>query len=211
MIDLDDLAPGETTVEYAQRMPLINRLLYPLMISDPGRNIVRYPGALVWRFDPNGGGGYPTVLIPEVVVRTSGAEVINLRKVVEEVKVDGEGSFSVTATGEGVTPGRVRLRVNYPYQAATLSAYEYTDQDGNPIDGIPVGEDVINIPIEADDGSVIVQEQPGGYTLVGNGSEIGPYSGAYGLGRQYALNRELRPFSKLLVQLGERRRETFSR
>ncbi len=209
VIDLDDVPPGETVFQYADRvMPLINRRLMPLMISDRDLNLLRFPGALVWRFDPGGGPGYPTVLIPEVISRT-GSEAIALRKVVEEVKIDGEGSFSVTAPVPA--PGRVKLRINFPYQAATLSAFTYTDKDGNPIDGIPVGEDVINIPIEADDGSVRVIEQPGGYTLLGSsGRDIGPYAGAYGLGKQYGMARELRPYSKLLVQQGDRRRETYS-
>lgn len=216
VIDLDNLAPGETVVDYANRvMPLINRRLVTLMIPERELNLLRYPGALVWRFDPSGGGGYPTVLIPEVLDRpVDGGETIRLRKVVEEVKVESEetgevsGSFSVTAAVNA--PGRVLLRINYPYQAATLSAFKYTDQDGNPIDGIPVGEDVINFPIIADDGSVRVREQPGGYALLGrNGDDVGPYAGTYGLGLQYGMNRQLRPYSKLLVQQGQRQRETY--
>jgi hypothetical protein len=107
--------------------------------------------------------------------------------------------------------GLVALRVNYPFQAATLSAYKGDAGAG------------INTPVLADDstmssgptdnlGSVKVADSAG----LGQNS-IGSYSGKYGLGALYAVLPNdgdtpvaVRPFRRFLTAQSIFRREVFA-
>ena len=102
--------------------------------------------------------------------------------------------------------GLVSVRVNYPYQAATLTAYRTTGEVGDPV----------NDPIAAKDGAVndlgFAPDDPLSYSFVEGGDpEIGdPYAGKYGLGRHYILLGEsVRPWRKLLSAQAVRRREVY--
>ena len=189
-------------------MPVVNRALRALMITEPARpNILRYAGALMVdetgaacsTIGPNGQAAPTglTVGIPLVESRDpGGAEAIRWVPVMEEIRAaqdaacPARGPFSllyVSAADEcgalDTDPmpdrGLAAVRINYPYQAATLSGYQSTPSD---IDPIP--PNIANF-ITADDGAVQqLNDPPGG--LLDDGA-IGPYAGQYGLGRQLAL------------------------
>ena len=182
--------------------PAVNRVLLPLMIVSEvgGTRYLHYPGALV-----NVPGVGVTVRVPQVVSRgADGVESIRWVDVLEEVRADaddaGTGPFSLTpATGVNER-GLVAIRINYPYQAAALTAYQPVD----PAEPNPVAE-----PILANDGAVTQVNAAGGTLLGGSSSDAGPYSGTYGLGKFYALNREVRPFRRLISSQAVFRREVF--
>jgi len=98
--------------------------------------------------------------------------------------------------------GLAAVRVNYPYQAATLSAF----RPSAPTAIDPIPPNVANF-IVAEDGSVSqVGDAPG--TPIDDGAATGAYAGAYGLGRQFALaGRTVRPFRKLISAQAVYRRE----
>ncbi len=179
--------------------PILNRLLVPLMIVETvgGTRYLRYPGALV--LDASGA---LTVAVPQVVSRgTDGVETIRWVPVVEEVRPEGgaagAGPFSLASNGP--ERGLVALRINCPYQASMLTAYQAQDI------GAP---SPTNDPILANDGGVTqLNSAPG--TLVGGG-EGGAYAGQYGLGKFYALKKEVRPFRRLISGQSIFRREVFS-
>ncbi len=180
--------------------PTVNRMLLPLMtVSDVnGTQYLHYPGALVNSFT-----GGVTVRVPQVVERgADGVETIRWVDVVEEVRSDSldptSGPFSMTSTGPEL--GLVALRINCPYQAATMSAFQPVDvTEPNPQ----------NEAILANDGGVTQLNAPGG-TLLNTGGTGGIYSGQYGLGKFYALNKEVRPFRRLISGQAVFRREVFA-
>jgi hypothetical protein len=71
------------------------------------------------------------------------------------------------------------LRINYPFQAATLSAYTVNDSG---------------------------QQAP---VVTSEDGDVGPYAGADGLGRQAALGKTVRPFRRVLSAQAIFRREIF--
>jgi hypothetical protein len=180
-------------------LPTLNRLLAPLMISDPdslpGRELLRYPGALV-----QGADGSLRVAIPRVLERgESGVETIDWLEVVEEVVPDDDPAhapFSLISTGP--QQGLVALRVHYPFQAASMAAWRSEESGGQ----------VSNVVLEADDGAVTSGEPPPG-ALVGGGAG-GVYAGVYGLGALQAMGKTVRPFRRLLSSQSVFRREVFS-
>jgi len=110
--------------------------------------------------------------------------------------------------------GLVALRINFPFQAATMSSFD-NDRDGDPTDSN------INEPNVADDASVTEPAPlPEGTPIapdVAPGRYAGTYGGAYGLGEQGALNSPqlaagfpLRPFRRVITGQAIYRREVFS-
>lgn len=213
VLDVD----GMDDVTFQQRVdnfPAINKMLSILMIREKltlgsgERTYFHYPGAIVrnTNYDP----GDPfnayeyTVVIPRVTARdgTTGAETIDWVPVVEEVRPAEYATDPRTAPFSMVSTGRERgmvaLRVNYPFQAATLSAF------------LPTGTSV-NTPIQADDGAVNAAPEPAGTALANASGGNATYSGPYGLGKQYALGQEVRPFRRLVSAQSMFRREVFSR
>ncbi len=198
VVDLGATPPGPALEAEFAGMPVVNRALRPLMITsdvDVGgtvRRLLHLPGALV--DSPTSPTGL-TVVVPRVLARdgATGAETIELAPVLEEV---GNGSFSVASPDGGL----VALRLNVPFQAATLSAYLQTD---------PAAP---NRKVLADDGAV---SAPGGAyrPIVGPGPDgTGPYSGTYGLGQLQALGpmgETVRPFRRLVAAQAMFRREVF--
>ena len=185
-----------------QNLPLLNRLLVPVMIRDPSYlgGVTRYPGAVV-----TNASGEETVLIPIISYdTTTGAEsLINWVAPVEEIRPGGgEGPFSLNATNPAPSfvPGMVALRINYPAQSTTL--INRTGDKGKVI-------------IDADDPSIVDGNTGGNYSLV-MPAESGPasttiHSGRYGLGRQAALLRiaGVRPYRKVISVQAIYRREVF--
>lgn len=183
-------------------LPLLNRLLVPLMVLDfiDGEQVRRYPGAVV-----TNGNGNRTILIPVMAYdRNTGTEsLIQWVAPVEEIQTgDGDRPYSLSATSASTSfaPGMVALRVNFPVQSTTL--VNRTGEQGELI-------------IDADDASISDGDTGTNYSLV-IPNESGPadttiHSGRYGLGRQAALLRTagVRPFRRVLSTQSIYRREVF--
>jgi len=183
-------------------LPLLNRLLVPVMIPDTinGEPVRRFPGAVVTNANGN-----RTVLIPIINYDSvTGAETL-IRWVapVEEISSSsGNRPYSLDASdpSSSFVPGMVALRINYPAQSTTL--VNRTGDEGQVI-------------IEADDALIAPSDTGSNYSLVVP-AESGPAnttinSGRFGLGRQAALLRTagVRPYRKVLSSQAIYRREVF--
>lgn len=220
-IDITDQPPNMTLLDYldSRDIPIVNRMLVPVMIVSQvnGRTILRYPGALIDRgTDTN----RYTVKIPIVQPRSNNNEPESIRwvDVVEDMQVeagtpqpnDQEDPFNVMSQERGM----VQLRINYPFQAATLSAFQPVPNGGT--------QGNLNRPFRANDASVTeLNELPGGGEAVAPdllpGQDYGgAYGGKYGLGEHGALNSPqlangfpLRPFRRVITVQAVARREVF--
>jgi len=172
-------------------LPLLNQQLKLLMIVDElpdGTRVRRYPGQLVPL--PDNQFGF-TVVVPLVVSQADGTETVDPvpREVVEEVTAaNGVGPFSLVAAlppDQEWMRGTVALRINYPYQAATMASF--------PVDATdPYAPNLVNPnPVLDDDGT------------------IGPNAGSLGLGRLEVAGKQARPFRKVLTGQAFARREVF--
>lgn len=200
-----DAFPSEADFHvFLDQMPVVNQMLRPLMISEQvgGRRLLRFPGALL--SNPSMSTGL-SVAIPRVVARgADGVETIQWVPVLEEIT---NGSFSLAVADPANPPpqrGLVAVRINYPFQAATLSGFRQA----------PGGlfEPNLAYRIQADDSGVeAINDPPSGTPFgVGDISEVGVYGGIYGLGGQLAFAGEtLRPYRKLLSAQAISRREVF--
>ena len=230
VVDLSDPAVAADPDGYFAAMPVVNRALRTLMITEPQRpNLLRYAGALLSdgsglacsAIGPNGQASATglTVGIPFVDARdANGAESITWVPVVQEIRAaldadcPARGPFSLVylanedacgALDADPLPDRglAAVRINYPYQAATLSGF----QPSAPTDVDPLPPNIGNV-ITADDGAVQQNNSAPGSPI--DDGAIGPYAGAFGLGRQYALaGRTVRPFRKLISVQAIYRRE----
>jgi hypothetical protein len=196
-------------IEFAQTLPLINRLLAPSYIFDAQQDAYRFPGAIV-----QNGAGETTVLIPVEVAGSPGT--IRWVAPVEEMTDDaGVGPFSVTASSSAPNfiAGTVALRINYPFQSASMSNFGPTDN--------PTGN--ISEVLSADDARV-TEGNTGQYTLVvaANSYADDPgvvaeniHGGRFGMGRQIALPFSnvgqfgVRPYRKVISTQAVVRREVF--
>ena len=189
-----DLPAGQTLPDFFADKPVLNRLLMPLMIFNPHKQVYQYPGQLVADAAmPNGF----TVRIP-IVQYTPGTSlsspgtdaIVSYIPVVEEISPDpASDPFSptaesspfnlVAATVPPAQRGMIALRINYPFQAATLSAYTPGPNGGS-------------IPITTTEGG-----------------DFRPYAGDDSLGRQAALGKTVRPFRRVLSAQAIYRREVF--
>ena len=233
VVDLNDPAVAADVDGFFAAMPVVNRTLRPLMISDPAQpNLLRYPGALLSddfgsacsAAGPNGAAGPTglTVGVPLVEARDAGGgETIRWVPVLQEIRAaqdsecPGRGPFSLAyiAADDVCGPldgdpmpdrGLAAVRVNYPFQAALLSGF----QPSVPTATDPLPPNV-GTPILADDGGVQqINAAPGG--LIDDASPVGTYAGPYGLGRQFALaGRTVRPFRRVISAQSIYRREVF--
>ena len=190
--------------QYADsNLPLINRLLVPMMIYDTDQNVYRYPGALV----KNNATGNETVLVPLVNYQTN-PPTISWLFPVDEILSNGISAFPVSAadpSNPSFVPGIVALRINYPYQSASLSGFR-----SNPAGPFEANG---NNVIEADDSTVNEGAIPTNYSLVvaANSGNPDPSSGKYGLGKQIAFVKAngVRPFRKVISVQAVYRREVF--
>jgi len=226
VFDLDTLGPGQSFFEdIVSGWPVLNQQLATMMIVDrpdfdgdgkPDRHFIRYPGALL--VDATKTSGY-TVGIPLVITRAAdGVETIRWINVVEEVEPTDTNDprhdpFSVANT---VTRGIVALRINYPFQSASMSSFRHDEtQPGFPFDA------TVGRPNAADDGDVAqLNSAKGGLTgapLEADGIYAGTYGGQFGLGAQGALavaqltgGRAVRPFRRVISAQAIYRREIFS-
>ncbi len=185
-------------LDYFNDKPILNRLLAPLMIADYTNphfpnGVLRYPGALVP--DSNMPSGY-TVQIP-VVTYSGGVEQIGtmMLPVVEEILPDTSTIDPTSSYGFDNSPfclvaanvapqlrGTVALRINYPFQAASLSATAPSS----------------NWP--PDPNFNYIQPSDGTNTP-------GTYSGPNGLGDQLVFATNVRPYRRLISAQAIYRRE----
>jgi hypothetical protein len=221
VIDLDNYPADTDLGQVFATFPVVNQQLRTVMIFDQsaGRRLLRYPGALIKPSDesavtaPLPAGFTDTgfrVAVPLIVSRgTDGVETIKWVRVLEEIDPgDATASpprpaaFSVTSPSGGV----VGVRINYPFQAASLSAYPPSPR--GPFE--PNGNQLI----KANDGGVTQDNAiPGGGTLADLTQDVDPHrqlqpnGGAFGLGTQQARGQALRPFRRLVTGQAIYRRE----
>lgn len=211
VVDLDDPVVAADREAFFAAMPVVNKVLRTLMITESTRpSLLRYPGALL--SDGNNAscaGAAPTGLtvgIPLVDARDGdGVETISWVPVLEEIPSANcpNGSFGLV-TDPTCSGGLAAVRVNLPFQAAMLSGFRSTP----PTADDPLPPNVSN-PIVADDGSVQQNNAASGGP-VDDGAAVGTYAGPYGLGRQYALaGKTVRPFRKVVSAQAIYRREVF--
>lgn len=223
--DLAQLAVGESFfADVVPTWPIVNQQLAPLMIVDrpdfngdgvPDARLIRYPGALL--SDPATPSGY-TVAIPLVVNRPAdGGEAIMWVPVVQEIRPsNGLGPFPVSSSGEGNEgTGIVALRINYPFQSASMSSFRRTaEAPFEPNIGNPnAADDSLVTELNPTDRPGDLLEAP----LESGGIYAGTYGGRYGLGAQGALGsqaltggRPVRPYRRLITAQAIYRREVFS-
>lgn len=231
VFDLNTLGPGQSFFQdVVSGWPVLNQQLATMMVVDrpdfdgdgtPDRNFIRYPGALL--DDATKPSGF-TVGIPLVAARAAdGVEAIRWIKVVEEIEPTdvNDPKYDPFPVSNTVTRGIVALRINYPFQSASMSSFRH---DSTAPD-FPF-EPTIGRPNAADDGAVVElnpADRPGdlnGAPLVGGGLDpvyAGTYGGQYGLGAQGALGSEqltgrrpVRPFRRVISAQAIYRREIFS-
>lgn len=189
------LPAGTDIYAYAQQnnWPLINQMLVPLMIIDPGTNTAYYPG--VWT-PQNGGLKDPTTGRYAVPVSLEGGTA-NLVPVVEQISPNpsdpNAGPFSLTpdqpSSGNPTPAGYVALRINFPFQAAGTVAFTQSGS-GDPPQNTPVAGPAANQ------------------------SDLGSYGGGDGLGSMIAMSTgnggTVRPFRRLVSGQAIFRREVFT-
>lgn len=187
---------------YMDTLPLLNRLLAPVMVRDMTYDggVTRFPGAIVTNTLTN----EDTVLIPIIGYDADGVEtLVEWVAPVEEIhSADGRGPFSVLAASSSPSfvPGMVALRVNYPAQSTTL--INRVGDDGEVI-------------VEADDSVIADGDTGSNYALVVSAetdpAETTIHSGRFGLGRQAPLlvDSGVRPYRKVMSVQAIYRREVF--
>lgn len=183
-------------------LPIVNQILRPLMVRETlpdgmGTEVLRYPGAILETGDPE---FKYTVMIPRVqypdpsLYSELGEVVLEWLPVIQEVLPDAEAPSNFPIDSTGPFPGFVNVRINYPYQAAGMSAFN---------------EGII---IAANDGAVEPGSPPAdlGFPDWHDDPEAGPYSGQFGLGHHYAFLHRVRPYRKVLsIQAAARREGIF--
>jgi hypothetical protein len=205
--------------------------------SGTTKNLLRFPGALVTSSTAPSGF---TVLVPVIVSRAStsdprpnsnmqllGSETIVWHAVVEAIPfADNTGNqydvFSVTSPSANATSaipagGLAAVRVNYPFQAATMVSYPPPPNPNQPfvVQGEPSTFRVLNANT-ANDTNVSSSDPNnflnGGTPVAPNaqpGFYSGPYGGTYGLGTLGAVDLQVRPFRKTISCQAIYRREVF--
>ncbi len=198
VFDLATLSTGQSFFQdVVPSWPLLNRQLATLMIVDrpdlngdgtPDRNFIRYPGALL--ADGSTRTGY-TVGIPLVTGRaTDGVETIRWVNVVEEIEPadpsdPNHDPFSVSNVR---TRGIVALRINYPFQSASMSSFRHDNTQSS----FPFEPTIGRVNVANDDGVVEANAPPGGLTglqLSDGDVYSGTYGGKFWLGAQGPLAR----------------------
>jgi len=200
-VDLtSDVPSGQTVLDFVKTWPIVNQMLYPVMIivrTEDGHSHLVYPGVV----SCTDAADRTVPCIARVDGRSgNGAETITWVPVIEEVT---PGAFSVASSQHGL----VTLRINYPYQSASMSSFRQRDLS------VPIGPSNQVAPNEADDNSVTTGPDntynPNGNAPLQSASND-LYNGQYGLGTQYAWAKNVRPYRSLISAQAIYRREAFS-
>jgi hypothetical protein len=195
--------------------PIVTQQLMPLMINDQvnGQQLLRYPGAMFQSSQqgytsPSGiqSSGY-VVRIPVVSAPTAsgaGQSIINWLTPLEPIlDSNGVDAFAVNATTVSGLSGTVALRINYPYQSASMSSYVPPANPASP-PGPPANPVV---PVLVDNASSAAPPGVGG--PVASDFQYGPYAGANGLGEQAAWGTTVRPYRSVISPQAIYRREVY--
>ena len=216
---------GRPFQEFVDELPLLNRLLVPVMVRD--NDMTRYPGTLVTNAD-----GEETVLIPLVeysqagnstsvggvpeTIRAGAVTIVQWVAPVEEIQVDHDtdsttlrrGPFALQRDGEpdatltSFTFGMVALRINYPAQSATLLN---RTSEGTVV---LAGNTTVNANNSFTDCYTIAAPTARISQASGEpGSNA--HAGEFGLGELEALTRIVRPFRRVMSFQAIYRREVF--
>jgi hypothetical protein len=229
VIDLDQDADGDGVSnedelnELFGQLPVVNQQLRPLYVFEqfdqspaPPLRLLRYPGALLQDnvdlpiFGPQG----PTTPISELTVRIpliryeASPDREAIYAWVDVLEPAGGASDPFPLAPGDPRQGLAALRVNYPFQAATLGNFrEETPDRFDP----NIADAVV-----ADDGAVTTDPSLADAPAAGDffapdagGVDPSPVAGRYGLGRQLALGQELRPFRRVQTAQAVFRRELF--
>lgn len=218
---------------FADSLPLLNRLLIPVMIRD--NQMTRYPGTIVQNAE-----GEETVLIPLVEYRVSGSPstgsgqfagemlaagetIVEWVSPIEEIRVDHDGDASTPRTGPyaldssddatltSFQSGMVALRINYPAQSTTLLNRANLDTSSDDTLGnyiVIVGD--TQLQAGATTGCYSISSPSARISPATNEAGSNPNAGEYGLGELVALTRIIRPYRKVLTAQAIYRREVFS-
>jgi hypothetical protein len=229
VIDLRDFLDNFTTPDGEQpnvfkhlvpQLPLLNQQLVTVMIVDRPiidgveRLLLRYPGAVLGRdsLTPPSGVNYASWVASELTV---GIPLVNRDgsiqwlSVVEEIETGNDNPFSVFNPD---TNGIVALRMNYPFQSASMSSFQRDeDADDYPFEstvGRPnLADNSVSAPA-SQDGTPIEQE-----LIINPESDnpiyAGTYGGNLGLGAQGALGQIVRPYRRVISAQAIYRREIF--
>jgi hypothetical protein len=190
--DLSTLAPGQSILDQVRTWPIVNQMLYPLMVPiiPPGATQAQwlsYPGVVPC----TDGGGRTVYCVAQVnSAATGGTETVSWVPVIEEIT---PGAFSV-ASSQG---GLVSLRVNIGCGSASMSAFP--PQTSWP--PAPTGPAIV-----ASDDPVTGSYTPTGTPLQ---SQSTTYNGNQGLGTQQAWGATVRPYRRLISAQAIFRREVF--
>jgi hypothetical protein len=192
--------------------PIVTQQLLPVMIYDQvnGQQLLRYPGALFTSTNttPSSSGITPSGYVVRVpVLTTSGAaQTLNWVYPIEPIlDSTGNDAFSLAATTTSGMSGAVALRINYPYQSASMSGFQPPANPTSP----PGPPDNPLVPILAS-GSVSSSGSPPGVGgPVVSDFQYGPYAGANGLGQQAAWATTVRPYRSVISAQAIYRREVF--
>ena len=215
VFDLATLGTQNFFTDVVPTWPLLNQQLATMMIVDrpdldgdgnPDHELLRYPGTLL--SNPATPTGF-TVGIALVESRDgSGTETIRWVPVVEEIDTEQANDNAGTnpdpfQVGPNPINGVVALRINYPFQSASMSSFR-----SNPAGQF---EPTLGNPNIANDGGVVetnASERPGGLVnqALAGGST---YGGTYGLGAQEALGQVIRPYRRVISTQAIYRREVF--
>jgi len=211
--DIATVPAGQSILDAIKTWPIINQMLYPMMIVQPGDQVyggdqtheyLVYPGVVPCADSANP--NRTVYCVARVDSRqANGAETITWIPVIEEIT---PGAFSVASQQQGL----VSLRINFGCQSATMSAFP------PPKTWPPEPDDP---PWGAYDDQVTTNAS--NYTPIGVASlaTVGTYGGPYGLGTQEAwakLTRQgmsptpptgVRPFRRLISAQAIYRREVF--
>ena len=200
---------GQSAADFFANKPIVNRLLLPLMIADVDNQVLRYPGLIPDAGQPDGFSrniavvegysqgpgpfsgseqGITTVPVVQEILPTE-ADPTDPNTSPFSLLPPNGSSVNVSSVQPPLPQfrGVVALRINYPFQAAMMSATA-----PNP----PAAQFDPNFHfVEASD------TDPGAIQKT--------YSGASGLGFQYAAGRVVRPFRRLISAQAIYRREVF--
>jgi hypothetical protein len=217
-IDSNQSGTGEMTYNGGHPIgdfPIVTQQLMPLMVNDQvnGQQLLRFPGAMFQSSQqgytsPAGikSSGY-VVRIPVVSAPTAsggGQTIVNwlypIEAILDSNQVD---SFAVNATTVSGLSGAVALRINYPYQSASMSGFVPPANPASP----PGPPNNPVIPVLADNPSP--GSPPGVGSAVVSDFQYGPYAGAYGLGQQAAFTTTVRPYRSVISPQAIYRREVF--
>jgi hypothetical protein len=188
---------GQSVTDYFADKPIVNRLLLPLMIADQENQVLHYPGLIPDASQPDGFSRNIAVVgsySPGAGPFSGSEQSITTVPVVQEILPGGvdpsDPNTSPFSLVSSVQPppsrGIVALRINYPFQAVTMSATAPNstwppDPNFNYID-VPASE---------------------------AGEAAGTYAGPNGLGNQLVFAKNVRPFRRLMSAQAIYRREVF--